>query len=307
MIPFKCRNAIVIPLAIMCQAILLSVNAATELSGVLDSMTLTSEGNPFIVKENVTIPPTGKMTIKKGCQIFFRSSTGMIVEGSFSVEGTADAPVIFTSIHDSFSPEKSSQKPNPFDWNGILITNHTQNIVVKHFFIKYSIYGIESHNPNIVIDNGIFIGNGQFNCTVGNKIMPVVENISYSYSYNKKEKAAPVSQNHQSDKSNWIQPSAKIITAAGVATLGFMAYFLHQKGEYVDLYSSAMTQAKRREYYEKQKGPAQNAVICGIAGGIWLSTGGALFIMNHNFKRTKAIAIRPIIGDENGILASIEF
>jgi hypothetical protein len=301
---FSFKRSIFLLSAVAFQAFAAAAGAVTELSGTVDSMTISAEGNPFLVKGTLTIPHGGRLVVKKGCQLFFRPSTGLIVEGSIAIEGTSDEPVIFTSNNDSFSPEKTDQKANPFDWNGIVVTERTKSVVVRHFFIKYSIYGIESHNPNMVLDNGIFIGNGQFNCTVGNRILPIVENIAYSY---KNEKLVNAPRRINLDMTNLLLPSAKAATAVGVAAFGLMAYYLHQKGEYADLYHAAITQAGRRDYYERQKTPARNAILCGITGGLWLSAGGTLFALDHRRKNQKTLSLRPVVGEENGILASISF
>jgi hypothetical protein len=281
-----------------------TADATTELCGTLKTMTISSDGNPIVVKENITIPADSHAVIQKGCKLFFKSSAGIIIEGSLSIEGTKDEPVIFTSIYDSFSPEKSEQKANPFDWNGILITKQAKNITMTNFIIKYSVYGIESYNPNMTIENGIFIGNGQFNCTLNNKIMPVDENISYSY---KNEKQGNAPKKDRIDMAKFLLPSSKAAAVTGVAALCFMTYYLHQKSEYVSLYRATQSQAMRKEYYEDQKPLARSAIICGITGGVLLSAGGVLLVLDRNWKKGKTISLSPIIGRENGILAMIEF
>ena len=286
------------------QIFLSTADAGTELSGTLSAMTISASGNPFIVKENITIPPNVHIIINKGCKLFFKPSTGIIVEGSLSIKGTKDEPVILTSINDSFSPEKTGQKANPFDWNGITISRTTHDIVLKNFIIKYSIYGIESYNAKMAIDNGIFIGNGQFNCTVNNKILPINENISYCY---KNEKPRNIPKKGQTDITKLLVPTIKATTVTGIASLCLMTYYLHQKNEYVSLYRTANSQRERDDFYEKQKPFSWNAIISGIVGGVMLSTGGALFVLDHNQMKKKKISLCPIIGPENGVAVSFDF
>jgi hypothetical protein len=281
-----------------------TANAGIELSGTLGAMTISSDGNPFIVKENIIIPQNNHVTINKGCQLFFMPHTGITVEGSLSIEGTGADPVIFTSIYDSLYPEKTENKAKPFDWNGIIISNHSQKILLKNFIIKYSIYGIESYNSNMSIDSGIFIGNGQFNFTVNNKILPVHENISFCFN-NEKPKTIP--KKGQTDITKPLLPTAKVTTITGLAALCFMTYYLHQKDEFVSLYRAAKSQKERDEYYERQKPLSRNAMISGLVGGVMLSTGGVLLFLDHNQKKKKNISLRPIIGPGNGISLSIDF
>jgi hypothetical protein len=295
--------------SILAIEVFLSVaRGSTELSGIIDSLTISSEGNPFIVKGNILIPSNGKMIINNGCQLFFKAATGIIVKGNLSIEGAFDAPVTFSSINDSTSPEKTAKKAKPSDWNGILVSDQAQHTVFKHFYLKYSTYGIESYNANMVIDDGIFIGNGQFNCTVGKKILPVVESISFNYNGNDKNgKRAKALPELKIDKTKWLQPSVKAAAVAGITALCFMAYFLHQETQYADLYSAASTQMERKYFYEEQNHQMQNAVISGITGCLTLSASGALLVWDHHRKKLVNISLRPAIVGENRIMATIEF
>jgi hypothetical protein len=102
-------------------------------------------------------------------------------------------------------------------------------------------------------------------------------------------------------------PTAKIATSAGVAALCFTAYFLHQKSEYASLYHASQSQSERTDFLEKQRPLSRNAIISGLAGGVLLSAGCGLFIIDRNQKKRKNISLRPIIGSENGILVSLDF
>jgi len=287
------------------QVCLSTGHARTEISGSVSEMTITADGNPFIVKENLIIPKNGHVTITKGCSLFFKPFTGIIVEGSLSIEGTPEERVMFTSINDSLSQEKTTQPANPFDWNGILITQHAQNISLKNFIIKYSVFGLKSQNANMTIDNGIFNGNGQFNCTVNDKILPVVDNLSFHYQNEQHGDAPP--KKDLTKETNWLFPVAIVTTAVGVGALGFMAYFLAQRSNYISLYNNAQSQSARADYFDKQKAHSRNAMISGIPGGILLVAGGVMFIADYNQKKDKNISLYPIIGSEIGIAVGYEF
>ena len=300
------------------QSFVSTADAKAELSGIISSMTISSKENPIIVNKNITIPPKGHFVIRKGCKLFFKPNTGIIVEGRLSIEGTKSDPVIFTSINDSIFPQKTGQKANPFDWNGIIINKNAQDIVLKNFVIKFSIYGIESFRPDIRIENGKFIRNGQFHFTMNNKVMPVSENIFYNYKNEKRrdtkkgdtkkrEDAIKKDQKDQSVKTAGILPSVKATIIGGGTAFFFMTYYLHQKSEYVALYRNAKSQAMRREYFEQQKPLARNATISCIIGSALLSSGGILYFLDHNRKNEKRISLCPIIGEEQGILATIDF
>ena len=159
-----------------------TVHSLTEISGDIGQMTLTAEGGPYIVVNDLTIPEGENAVIGEGCRLFFKPFTGIIVDGNITVAGTQDHPVLFTSINDSLSPYKKEQLPNPFDWNGIHVKDDVGKVTFSHFTLAYSVYGIKSQKASIVIDNGTFRQNGQFHFTIMDAPMPVADNIPYSYS-----------------------------------------------------------------------------------------------------------------------------
>jgi hypothetical protein len=296
---FNCRKLLLSTAAF---PILISFSGAagTELYGTLGKKSLSSNENPIIVKDNITIPPNGRMIIHKGCELFFVPNTGIIVEGSLSIEGTKTNPVVFTSINDSLSPEKNNPTARPSDWNGIVINKQSQRVVFKNFAVKYSHYGIQSFNEDMSLENGSFFGNGQFNVTLNNMVMPVTENLSYNY-----EKQGRALKNTQSNVT-WFLPSAKAATVTGGAAICLMAYCLHQKSEYATLYRNSQSQIERKDYYEKQKPFSRNAILSGIAGAVMLSAGGAFFVLDYSQKNRKNCSLYPFFGAENGILACFD-
>jgi hypothetical protein len=163
--------------------------AATHITGDITGMTFEASGNPYIVEQDILIPSGNKAVIKEGCVFLFKPFTGLHVHGHLLVDGTKDEPVIFTSINDGEFNSASEQLPNPFDWNGILVTRESGTVAIKHFALRFSVYGIKSQNPAIRVDNGLFRQNGQFHFTINDKIQFVQDNIPYSYtpSDNKKD------------------------------------------------------------------------------------------------------------------------
>lgn len=158
-----------------------SVFAETRIKGDLTGMNLDESGNPYIVEQDIIVPDGQKVVIKEGCVFLFSPFTGLQVLGELKVEGAQDNPVVFTSIYDNQYNQESPQLPNPFDWNGLLVTRESGNVTINNFQLQYSVYGIKSQNPGIKIQNGIFKQNGQFHFTVMDKIQFVQDNISYSF------------------------------------------------------------------------------------------------------------------------------
>jgi len=155
--------------------------AETHITGDITGMTFESGGNPYIVEQDILIPAGNRAVIKEGCVFLFKPFTGLTVHGHLLVEGTQEQPVIFTSINDGEYNQASEQLPNPFDWNGILISRESGTVSLKQFGLRFSVYGIKSQNTNVQIDNGLFRQNGQFHFTINDKIQFVQDNIAYSY------------------------------------------------------------------------------------------------------------------------------
>ncbi|MBN1759088.1 MAG: hypothetical protein JW863_12260 [Chitinispirillaceae bacterium] len=199
--------------------------AETHITGDITGMTFESGGNPFIVEQDVLIPSGNKAVIKEGCVFLFKPFTGLTVHGHLLVEGTQEQPVIFSSINDGEYNSASEQLPNPFDWNGILVTRESGTVTLKNFKLFFSVYGIKSQNPNIVIDNGTFRSNGQFHFTINDKIQFVQDNIPYSYKYDEKnapDKPAPIgggtAKSPTSKRTKIVRYSALGVGIAGTVT-----------------------------------------------------------------------------------------
>lgn len=156
--------------------------AETHITGNITDMTFESSGNPFIVEQDIIIPEGKKVVINPGCVFLFKPFTGLSVHGHLVIDGTQEAPVMFTSLNDGEFNAQSEQLANPFDWNGILVSRESGTVILQNFSLRFSVYGIKSQNPNIQIENGLFRQNGQFHFTINDKIQFVQDNIPYSYS-----------------------------------------------------------------------------------------------------------------------------
>ncbi|MBN2038391.1 MAG: hypothetical protein JW768_16745 [Chitinispirillaceae bacterium] len=162
-------------------AFIASAYAQTTISGDLGNMTLDSAGNPFIVEKDITVPRGKSLTIKEGCALIFKQFTGLTILGGCTVDGTKEHPVVFTSINDAIYNKTTAQEAGAFDWNGITVQKKSGPVVLNCIDVRYSVYGIKSQNPGIVIRQSTFNQNGQFHFTVNEKIQPVQENQPYSY------------------------------------------------------------------------------------------------------------------------------
>lgn len=161
-----------------------AAGAQTTISGNIGDMTLDSTGNPFIVEKDIVVPKGKSLTIKEGCAVLFKQFTGLTIQGSCTVNGTQDHPVVFTSINDAAYNKTTVQEAGAFDWNGITVEKKSGSVVFVCIDLRYSVYGIKSQNPGIVIRQSVFNHNGQFHFTMNEKIQNVQENQSFSFNDN---------------------------------------------------------------------------------------------------------------------------
>ena len=74
----------------------LFVTPSGEVGGQLnDSVTLTAAGSPYLITRDVTILPTGSLSIEAGVVIEVKANTGILVEGSMMSLGSSVSPVTF--------------------------------------------------------------------------------------------------------------------------------------------------------------------------------------------------------------------
>jgi hypothetical protein len=164
---------------------ILRTAAQTTLSGDVGGRTFGSSGNPYIVTDNITVPPNKTTAIEAGCVFLFKPFTGINIDGTLTVSGTQQKPVVFTTVQDGKHNPKAEQMPNPFDWNGIFIATEANNVRLSHFILSYSVFGIKSEHEGIVIENGIFRQNGQFHFTINGAIQMVQDDFPFSYNTDK--------------------------------------------------------------------------------------------------------------------------
>jgi hypothetical protein len=151
------------------------------IGGDIHELTFGPEGNPDTVEQDAFVPEGATVTIQAGTVLIFKPFTGLKVDGDIVVEGTAEAPVVFTSIHDTDHGPSTGQLPNAFDWNGVQLTATCTKAHFAHFQLKYSVHGIMASTVNVVVDNGVFVQNGQFHLKIADKLHFVQDNVPYSY------------------------------------------------------------------------------------------------------------------------------
>jgi hypothetical protein len=111
----------------------------------------------------------------------------------------------------------------PFDWNGIKVTAEASGITLEHCAVAYSTYGldIESNTTPVTITNVVLHDNGSASFTRGKKMMPVNENIPFSFNW--PETATPAADKNAvkeaGKKSSLSKPAwKKTVRIAGIGT-----------------------------------------------------------------------------------------
>ncbi len=164
-------------------AFLNSSCAETLLRGVIDNKIFGKEGNPYIIDSTITVPRGGKIVFKEGCVVLVNPFCGIDVHGNFIVKGTEKSPVVFTTVNDNRYNPRSETFPQPLDWNGITFQLTSDTVIMENFSLSYSVYGIKSWNGRIVVHNGVFKENGQYDLVVNDQLQPVPPDQPFSYNY----------------------------------------------------------------------------------------------------------------------------
>ncbi len=257
----------------------------TILNGLPAELNISKSGNPYIVNDNLVIPAGKQLTINKGCVFLFKPFTGIIVEGSLIVNGTSEEPVVFTSFNSSAYNPSSDQLPNPFDWNGILITMAASKVQLNDFILEYSVYGIKSQKEDLTINRGVFYNNGQFNFATRDAIQPVVEKIPFNYRpLTLSEETKPLVKTRP--------PNRQLPLGIGLGVIGAVAwiisgYAIYSYSSDIDNYRRSIDQRDIDKYYGRAQKMKAFAIVSGITGTITF-TPGVVFIVRSAKKKSVA-------------------
>ncbi|MEW6610209.1 MAG: hypothetical protein AB1352_01070 [Patescibacteria group bacterium] len=121
---------------------------------VISGQTLTKEGNPWYAPTGLYLDQGATLTLEPGVVLKvgppflnfgFYVKSNIIVNGIFTVHGTAEEPVIITSWADDsdgtdVTGDGSSSSPAPGDWGRIQLTTSGENcfIQLQHLIVRYT-------------------------------------------------------------------------------------------------------------------------------------------------------------------------
>jgi hypothetical protein len=314
----------------------LSLYSQTMLSGNIGGLTFESSGNPYVVTDNITIQTDKTTTIKAGCVFLFNPFSGIIVNGSLSVEGTLQSPVVFTSALDNKYTNNKAQLPNPFDWNGILISQQAGNITISNIVLTYSVYGIRSQKEALSLNNATFKHNGQFHFTVDDEIQRVIEDIPYNYRnkpdekkdsiknidsietvYNKdttpgkepkSSKGKKVSKAEKSNKGSFRKAAPVILAATGLVSGVATAILFNKMSNEKTAYKKESDPVRQKELLHKSRSATAAGIVLGGITAICLPISAILFVKNKKNKaKPVTVKITTGIGQEMNINLVLSF
>ncbi len=136
---------------------------------------------PYVILGSLVVDTTASLTIEPGCKIYSHANAPIIVDGSFTVNGTHTEPVMFSG--DRLDED---YKNLPASWPGIYFRGSSKNNVLKYAQVKNAYQAIVAEKPaanatpkiimqQCIIDNaydaGIFCVNSSLqaeNCLITN-------------------------------------------------------------------------------------------------------------------------------------------
>ncbi|MDB5074863.1 MAG: serine/threonine protein kinase with domain, partial [Chloroflexi bacterium] len=140
----------------------------TQVKAITSTTTWGITGGPYIVTGNVRIPKGVALTISPGVHVFFTdvNSSLKVDGGMLSAVGTANAPVVFTSIRD---PKHGAidtlmrPAPQPGDWGSLGVTAAGGTLQLANTQIYFGGSSAKNGNAELNID-----GTGNPNVSIQN-------------------------------------------------------------------------------------------------------------------------------------------
>jgi hypothetical protein len=264
-------------------AIALLAPAETLMSGKIDNISFSTQGNPYIVQKDIEVSKGSTVVIPQGCVILFNSFTGLQIFGRLIVKGTVESPVIFSSINDADRNPSATQLPNPFDWNGIFIAAESDGAFFNNFSLRFSVYGIKSQSSNVIIQNGIFQQNGQFHFTINDQIQFVQDNIPFSYGKKEDDSTKPATPGQStgtktaSTEKPTTQVSSKTVLriaglSIGIIGVGLGTFFavraVQANHEAVDMGKLDINDFSQQKFDDAQARQKKNTIGSAISYGL---------------------------------------
>jgi hypothetical protein len=251
--------------------------AGTKLEGDISGRIFNKRGNPYIIEKELLISGEDPTIIEHGCLFLFNPFTGIKVSGSLIVKGTTKSPVIFTTIKNGLlnKQDREIRDNEVFDWNGIIILEKAKEVKFMNFELSNSIFGLKSSTSNIIVHQGIFRNNGDFNLIIRDEILNVKEGIPYDYGI------LPKLGKEQKDIAKVVEISTLSISAAIFCSMGWSLY---KANLYHKKYVETKHPIQMEEYKHSKNICLEEARTMGIIGVALFSIGIGSLICNRERK-----------------------
>jgi PKD repeat protein len=123
-----------------------------ELSGVISSDIILTQGCTYIVTDDVLLEALAKLTIERGVTLKFDGDYYMVIEGVVEAAGDETASIRFTS---------NRATPGPSDWDRIEFSTHNPyQQSLNYIVLEYSQWGLIGNAAKVSIGNSVFQNNG---------------------------------------------------------------------------------------------------------------------------------------------------
>jgi hypothetical protein len=234
------------------------------LVGDLPKTILATRG-PYLITSDIFVPAGKVVTVEAGTVFLFKNFTGLHVQGTLVVKGTAGQPVVFSSENDKRFNPQTSLIANPYDWNGIFIHDDAIGTDLQHIEVAYSVYGINSLTKFIRIVEGVFKENGRANFTVEGQTQNVTaEPFSYSLSVkNASVDGVPVRilQDPDAPKRNVVRYGGASLLAAGVVAGAVFTVQWNASKQHMSDVSSDIVYHEDADFLDAQSARNTNAAL----------------------------------------------
>ncbi len=153
---------------------------------VNEDIVWTLDDSPVVIEENIWITEQGSLTIEPGVIIKFAPEGFISINGFFIAEGTAEDPIVFTSIKDDeyggdTNGDGDATSPESADWKFLGFNINMNNNILNNAIIKYggsngggAINIFKSKltiNNAFITDNAAAIKSNQSEFTINNSII----------------------------------------------------------------------------------------------------------------------------------------
>jgi hypothetical protein len=155
---------------------------------LLKSLTWNNPDIVYTLGASVTVPTGMTLTISAGQVIKAFGGVGLTVDGTLTAQGTAAAPVVFTSVRDDTSAgdtnnDGANSAPGRGDWVGLIFNADSTNNVLDRVQVQYAagfggVAGIADHGGSLNVTNSALNNNNGPPISADGSVQPTLSNLT---------------------------------------------------------------------------------------------------------------------------------